>query len=129
MGQEQHPGMLAGLKMLVLEDEYFLADDICRALRRAGAEVIGPFRDLAEGSAAADQHADLSGAVLDVNLDGTMVFPIADVLRERGIPFVFTTGYDQEAMPPAYRDVPRCEKPVDANEVIRLFADRGASTQ
>ena len=51
--------------------------------------------------------------VLDVNLGGEKVFPVADELLARGIRFVFSTGYDEWALPDAYKDVPRCEKPVD----------------
>lgn len=120
MNEPSEP-LLAGCKVLVVEDEYFLADDICRALRRAGAVVVGPFRELSEGTAAVEATPDLSSAVLDVNLDGTMVFPLADMLRGRGIPFVFTTGYDEGAIPAAYRDVPRYEKPVDAGSVARVL--------
>lgn len=123
MSQDQRTDLLVGLKVLVVEDEYFLATDITRALRRAGSIVLGPFRDISDASAAVEKNTDLAGAVLDVNLDGTMVFPVADMLRERGIAFFFTTGYDEAAIPEEYRDVPRCEKPFDANEVVRRLAE------
>ena len=127
MSQDQRSGVLAGLKVLVVEDEYFLAADLCRALRRIGAEVVGPFRDLPNARAALGAHPDLAAAVLDVNLDGVLVFPVADALRDRGVRFVLTTGYDIGAIPAAYRSVPRCEKPVDADEVIRVLAGHLAS--
>lgn len=125
MSREQQSVSLAGRKILVVEDEYFLADDISRALRRAGAMVVGPFRDMADGQAALEQNADLAAAVLDVNLNGTMVFPLADALLERDVPFVFTTGYDSGAIPLGYRNIRRCEKPVDADVVVRLLAEAG----
>ena len=53
------------------------------------------------------------GAVLDVNLQGDYVFPVLDVLRDKRVPFVLATGYDGAALPTAYADAPRCEKPLD----------------
>jgi CheY-like chemotaxis protein len=104
---------LAGRRVLVVEDEYFVADDIARALRQLGAEVIGPFasRDEALGSLFAEPHIDF--AVLDINLRGEPIYPLADALREHGVPFVFATGYAESSLPVAYRDVPRWEKPFD----------------
>ncbi len=124
MTKEERSVVLAGREILVVEDQYFLADEICRALANAGAAIVGPFGQVSDGHAAVKANPNLSGAVLDVNLDGTMVFPIADALRARGIPFVFTTGYDEKMIPAAYGDVPRFEKPVDTSEVVRHLADR-----
>ena len=60
-------------------------------------------------------------AILDVNLGGEMVFPLAEALRDRGVPFMFATGYDSWALPPAYADVPRCEKPFDVGRCLRTL--------
>ena len=123
MTEDQRSGALAGLKVLVVEDQYFLADEISHALTDAGADVVGPFREMSDGYEAVERNSQLAGAVLDINLDGIMVFPIADALRARGIPFVFTTGYDERAIPAAYCDVPRCEKPINAADVIRILGN------
>jgi hypothetical protein len=56
-------------------------------------------------------------AILDINLGGAMVYPVADALRARGVPFIFATGYEAWSIPEAYSDVPRCEKPVDVRQV------------
>ena len=119
MTEDQRSGALTGLKVLVVEDQYFLADEISQALTDAGADVVGPFREMADGYEALERNPNLAGAVLDINLDGIMVFPIADALRARGVPFLFTTGYDERSIPTAYCDVPRCEKPINAADVIR----------
>ena len=67
--------------------------------------------------------------ILDVNLRGERVFPVVDVLRERRVPMVFTTGYEQWALPDAYADVPRCEKPVETYRLVRaLFGGSIPST-
>lgn len=106
-----------GQRILVVEDEYFIADDLCRALQRQGAEVVGPVPDLAAGLALA-QGEHLDAAVLDVNLGGDMSYPIADVLGARGVPYLFTTGYDDWALTSDYRGICRIEKPFDINVVL-----------
>jgi predicted TIM-barrel fold metal-dependent hydrolase len=66
----------------------------------------------------------LDGAVLDVNLDGDRVYPIADALLALGIPFVFATGYDLWVIPAVYAGVPRCEKPIRVSLLSRLLAEQ-----
>ena len=105
----EHP--LRGRRILVVEDEYLLADDLTYALVDAGAEVIGPAGSVEDASALVTSEERIDAAVLDVNLRGEMVFPVADALIGRGIPFAFTTGYDQWALPDRFADRPRLEKP------------------
>ena len=108
---------LAGRRLLLVEDEYFIADDLVRELLAGGAEVVGPAGSVDGALDLLDEAGRLDGAVLDLNLQGEMAFPVADALRERGVPFVFTTGYDQAATPARYALVTRCEKPVDAARI------------
>jgi ActR/RegA family two-component response regulator len=121
MLSEPQSCLLAGRIVLLVEDEYLLADEVRRALLEQGALVVGPFADVANGLAAAES-AILTGAVLDINVRNEAVFPIAEMLRSRGLPFVFTTGYDQSAIPEHYKDVPRCEKPIDTAALVRALA-------
>jgi hypothetical protein len=66
----------------------------------------------------------VDGAVLDINLQGEMVYPLADILTARGIPFVFATGYDRESIPERFDDHLRCEKPVRVENVANaLFGE------
>lgn len=111
---------LAGRRVLVLEDEYFLADELARALIRLRAEVVGPVPTLAEALALLDS-ARVDAAVLDVNLRGEMAFPVVDALRARGIPFVFATGYNQAVLPSEYAAVPRWQKPFDPEALARAL--------
>lgn len=104
---------LLGFRILVVEDEYFLADDITIALRARGAEVIGPVGDVDEALGKVESRGPIDGAVLDINLREEMAYPIADVLRARNIPFILTTGYDRRTLPEPYRNVLICEKPFD----------------
>ena len=64
----------------------------------------------------------LDGAVLDVNLGGETVWPVAGALAARGVPVVLATGYDEGTIPPDHAHLPRCEKPVDAHAVPRALA-------
>jgi CheY-like chemotaxis protein len=102
---------LSGRRVLIVEDEYFLADDLGRALTQLGAEVLGPVatREEAFELLATGERIDL--AVLDINLQGESVFPVADTLLEQGVPFLFATGYNQAAIPAQYQQVLRWEKP------------------
>ena len=112
---------LQGRRLLVVEDEYFLADDIVRGLKEKGAEVVGPVGTIDDALDLIDETERLDAAVLDLNLRGEMAYPVADALLERGIPFVFTTGYDGASIPPRYKAVTRCEKPVDAPKIARAL--------
>lgn len=104
-------------RILVVEDEYFLADELHSALLDAGALVIGPVGtvDQAVSLISSDQRID--GAILDINLGGDWVFPAADELIKRSVPFLFTTGYGASTIPPRFEHVTLCEKPVNIRQV------------
>ena len=100
------------LRVLVVEDEYFIADDISRALIRHGAEVVGPVPTVQQAWALLDSQA-LDLAVLDINLRGELVYPLVAELSRRGVPMVFATGYDAAAIPADYGAIPSWSKPFD----------------
>ena len=110
-------------RILVVEDEYLIAHDLAHDLRGLGAEVVGPIGSVEEALEAVQTEERLDGAVLDINLNGAMVFPVADALRERKIPIIFTTGYDEETIPARFGDIHRCEKPVTLIRLKRAVAD------
>ncbi|WP_420138863.1 hypothetical protein [Sphingomonas sp.] len=111
------PRILADTRILVLEDDYYLATDLQASLEAAGATVIGPFSDEAEAALALTaQPTDY--ALIDVNLGQGASFEIAQILKENVIPFAFVTGYDAGIIPDRYAAVPRFEKPVDIRKVI-----------
>ncbi len=109
-----------GRRVLVLEDEYFLADELARVLIQLGAKVVGPVPTLTEALALLDT-VRVDAAVLDVNVRGEMAFPLADALQARDVPFVFATGYDQSMIPLKYAAVPRWEKPFDSEALARTL--------
>jgi two-component SAPR family response regulator len=115
---------LKGRRFLVVEDEYLIAADLAAFLEAQGIEVVGPAASVNEALALLESDTDrLDGAVLDVNLQDDRVYPVADVLMSRGVPFVFTTGYDACVIPKLYADVPRCDKPVDEQRLIRVLCE------
>jgi DNA-binding LytR/AlgR family response regulator len=118
---------LAGRRVLVVEDEYLLAAEVVKDIRALGAEVIGPVATVDDALDLLAETERLDAALLDLNLCGEMAFPIADALMERGVPFVFATGYDRFAIPPRYAAVRRFEKPVDIRALAGLLSGAGQS--
>ena len=106
-------------RILVVQDQYMLAEDPQRDLERLGIVVIGPAPSATIALRLIAATPVLNGAILDIDLQGKPSFPVADVLRARGIPFVFTTSHEVSILPVAYRDVRRFVKPVDMQEVVR----------
>lgn len=104
-------------KVLVLEDEYFLADDLRRAIEERGAEVIGPFSTVEAALGGLDAPRP-DCAVLDVNLRGRYSFPLFDRLMEREVPFIIVSGYDREALPRDYSSAPYFTKPFDMDALL-----------
>src|SRR5689334_21715663 len=113
---------LAGKTVLVVEDEYFAAIDLCLELQRLREVVVGPTPSLGKALDLIRSTPHIDGAVLDINLGGEMVFPAADLLGERGVPFLFTTGYDRSMIPPRFSGVLRCEKPVIPDRLSQALA-------
>jgi CheY-like chemotaxis protein len=101
----------AGKRILVAEDEFFVALFVEETLQRLGYTVVGPFPDLAEATEVATRE-QVDAAVLDINLRGEMVYPLAEYLHRLGIPFVFTTGYAPKDVPEQFRAFDCLRKPV-----------------
>lgn len=108
--------------VLVVEDEYLLAEDLQHALTRAGATVLGPVPDVAEALALIAAGARIDMAVLDLNLRGDIAFPVADALLARGVPFALSTGYDERWLPARFAAVPRLEKPFKVERLAERLA-------
>ncbi len=107
---------LSNLRILIVEDEYYLAADLADALRRQGVEVLGPVGTLAEAARMVERER-FDCAVLDMNLHGDMAFPIADRLDQAGVPFIIATGYNSASLPERFSGIPRVEKPFNPDEV------------
>lgn len=118
-GESRRIGALSGLKVLVVEDDFIVAFDMRMMLEEQGAQVLGPAATLMQARALVAGDAP-QVAVLDVNLNGEFVFPLAEELLARGVPFLFATAYadDERLFPAAARDIPRLAKPVLPNVLI-----------
>lgn len=105
-------------RIFVAEDEYLLALLLEDDLAAAGCHIVGPFTTLPAAIRAAHTQC-FDGAVLDVNLHGEMVFPLADELMRSRIPFIFLTGYGVADLPRRFHEVPRIAKPHDPQVLAR----------
>lgn len=102
---------LAGLRVMLVEDDIMIALDIEQSLEDAGALVFGPHAALEDAIAAA-LSAQVDVAVLDIDVMGGEVFPAAEILLRRGIPFVFFTGRpDRDVLRSRFSSIPVCRKP------------------
>ena len=113
--------LLKGKSILLVEDEYLLVQDMAQDFLAAGASILGPAPTVAEALRLVAAASRVDGAVLDINLRGEMVYPLADVLLARGIPFVFATGYHRESIPSRFDGHFRCEKPVVVETVAKAL--------
>ena len=125
--EQQRTKPLLGAKILVVEDEYYLAADLSRALSDAGAEVIGPVGSLPEAQARV-AAGGFDYAVVDMNLHGSVAHAVAKQLAERGVPFLVATGYDRASLPESLVHAPRVEKPFAPAEVIDRIVNLRAAT-
>jgi DNA-binding NtrC family response regulator len=111
---------LHNCRVLIAEDEFMVAESLRHELEDTGAIIIGPCATLEQTLAEiASDDQKIDGAVLDVNLAEHAVYPAADMLAARGIPFIFTTGYDANNLPARFAGIPRCEKPISMSRVVR----------
>lgn len=109
---------LSGSRVLIVEDEYALARDLCAYFADMGAVILGPASSVGE----AEKYVALADvAVLDIDLRGLKVFPIADDLARRGVPFIFFTGRSDIALPFRFRHAGRLEKPVSHKDILHEF--------
>jgi CheY-like chemotaxis protein len=108
-------------RVLVVEDETMVSMLIEEMVYDLGGQVIGPAAKFEQAMKLA-LDADFDLAVLDVNLDGLVVYPIADVLRYRGVPFIFTTGYDASVIPQRYRGQTVLSKPFSHEAFCEVVA-------
>ena len=123
--------LLKGFRVLIVEDEYFVANDLEQALKSRGADIIGPCSDFTDAYLnAARDHFDV--AIIDINLHNRSAYPIADELMRQGIPFIFCTGYNAEVIPKRFSEVSVWQKPFDTvalvahiAELCRHASDRG----
>ena len=102
---------LSGRRVLIVEDESLVAMLLETILEDMECIPVGPASNIDDGENLARDTADLDAALLDVNVAGRQVFPVAEVLKARGVPFVFSTGYGEGGLPEEWRGQPTLQKP------------------
>ena len=108
-------------RLLVVEVEYLirmLLEDMLDDLGYGIAAAVGTLSEARQIAA----DGDFSAAILDVNLDGQEIYPVADILAKRGLPFVFVTGYGERSLPEPYRGRPALQKPFQAEQLKTTLA-------
>jgi CheY-like chemotaxis protein len=113
---------LDGQHVLIVEDEVVISMELELALREAGAEIIGPASSVSSALEAIASTRELDLAVLDVNLGGVPAYSVADLLKSRGVPFVFATGYGADEVSEQHADVVYLGKPVTMSQVTAALA-------
>jgi CheY-like chemotaxis protein len=98
-------------RILVVEDEYLIAMSLQDALESAGSIVVGPVPSVDKAIQTIDSELHIDAAVLDVNLGGALSYGVADKLIARKIPFIFTSGYEDNVLRTRYSGVKNCPKP------------------
>ncbi len=112
-----------GRRVLVVEDEIFVAMLVEGLLQDLGCDVVGPVSNVADALALVRKER-LDAAVLDVNLGSERVFPVADSLTVSSVPFVFVTGYDRTALTETYVNHPMIQKPFEPMGFGEALADQ-----
>ncbi|RWF38858.1 MAG: response regulator [Mesorhizobium sp.] len=112
-------------RVLILEDEFLVAMLLEDLLLEMGHQVVGSLAQVGEAMTFADQ-ADIDLAILDINLAGTKSFPVAEILRRRGIPFVFATGYSSDGLTGDFENELTLQKPYDPDELMRTIEEASA---
>ena len=117
---------LAGLRVLVVEDEMLIAAEMEATLEDLGCEVVGPYGRIDQALEAV-KTMTVDAAILDVNVRGEMVFPVAEALRVQGVPMVFCTGYaDLQTIPEPLQGQVRLSKPCAAATVEKALRQQVA---
>jgi CheY-like chemotaxis protein len=116
--------IFGGKRILLAEDDYFIVMQMVQDLEKSGAQVIGPIPSVEKALDRLEKLGNIDAAILDINLQGDLVFPVAEELSNRGIPFVFATGYDDTIIPPRFVSVPLLEKTAHVSKIASaLFGD------
>lgn len=115
-----HRFALDGLRVLVAEDEFMISMLIEDLLSDHKCEIIGPF-DRVKMALEAAQTETIDIAILDVNLAGVKIYPVADELAARKIPFILLSGYGKSAAPQDHPEWPVCNKPFRPEELLSML--------
>lgn len=110
-----------GRRAFVVEDETLVLFGLADALADLGCEVAAQAMRLDQAIAVAETLGPVDVAILDVNIGGTTVFPVAEILKERGVPLVFATGYGRAGLPPEWQSHAVIVKPYSLDDIERAL--------
>jgi two-component SAPR family response regulator len=113
--------IFGGRRILLAEDDYFLVMQMVQELERSGAQIIGPVPTLQKAMDRLEKLSGVDAAILDINLQGELVFPLADALKSSRTPFAFASGYDETVIPGRFAEVPLLSKPATVDEIARAL--------
>ncbi len=119
---------LDGRRIMVVEDEVLIAMLIETSLQDHGCEIVGPFGRLHEATRAAEMET-LDAAIMDVNLAGERIFPVAEILWRRAVPFLLLSGYGETALPEDRRYWKLQSKPFEMNRVLATVGEMIAQAE
>jgi CheY-like chemotaxis protein len=102
---------LRDFRILIVEDEYLIATTLHDALESVGCVVVGPVPSIQKAMEAIASDPKIDAAIVDVNLGGALAYPVADALLARKIPFIFTSGYEDDVLRTRYPQIKNCLKP------------------
>jgi CheY-like chemotaxis protein len=114
---------LRGRCILIVEDDCVTAMDLAETLSAAGAQVLGPAGTIRTAFELLRRPPRLDIAVLDVEVEGSFVFDVADELVKRDVPIVFTTGYERSEIPARFHAARHCEKPIGIGAIAQALSD------
>lgn len=118
---------LQQLRVLVAEDEFIVANDIALLLEKAGATIIGPTPTVREALKSLSTADNIQVAVLDINLNGELIYPVADELARRSVPLIFFSGYDFLNLPERFSSAARLSKCVSASDLVSTVFEQHLS--
>ena len=117
MAQTHSTQPLSGYRILVIEDEYFIARELTALLETKGAKVVGPLGNLDQALRQVARDG-FEVAVVDINLQGAEGYPVADELKRQSVPFVFASAYGEERIPARFADVHLWQKPFSERALV-----------
>lgn len=112
-----------GLNVLVVEDESLVLFNLEDTLTAMGCVIVGPAMRLQQARELVDASTEVDVAILDVNLGGQPIYPVAETLRDRNVRIVFATGYGRQGLPEQWQDYPVLMKPYTSDEVERVLRE------
>jgi CheY-like chemotaxis protein len=119
---------LNGQKVLLVEDEFLLADEIKKAVLQLDGTPLGPVPSVGQALALLEHHRP-DFAILNIRLGSEFSFPVADELLRRGCPYVFASASPQIDIPERHRAVPLWSKPINIVELVSSLTDRNSAAQ